>query len=393
MSIEEPEFEIVNCVTKHRLVELGTSTTRLTDTEKEKAPFIGNLRIQALITKGKYNHKTFPSVVCRMRKDLADAKDVLVDEAAVYPLQRKYRKPHKDDLEGKAKLLLRQKQIAAEKKIRKCTMKRQSIQATNMLFESGVNLIAGGVSLMGNLEIAYAFVENLSKIMGREYRLVNFKQVNGVATLNLGYMVDTNKFFAVAESRGWAVKEVNEEFIGITWHSYEENGEVKTGEKFTFVIFSTGKVNVVGLHSFDKIGPATVRARKMLAEFRCESSVRDGTHPQYKRDAHTIKEIADQLKSTVHAKRGNGAKNNAAKRHVRKLNVEATTIIRKMHAVKRRHLGAIDEENEDEEEDEYEEEGHAVDRASDETYGLEMLGFGFAQDKASYEELLRDVDI
>ncbi len=283
-----------------------------------------NLPAVAVVCSGKYGRGVFPAVVSKARIPIADAPDIEPDAASVYPLHRKVKLAK--SATSKSATAARNKKLKALVHIADQLAPRQYLTATDSQFKSGQNVVAGGTSVVSNTLVAYMFVRRLSYDLHLDLRIYNMKTQNIVCSTDLGYELNPEWIVLEADAKGWEVYYCPEEFIGLSWITYDDD------IKIVYVVFSTGKIVATGIRQMEHIAVAQARMHRLIGPFRRgnEPATLSTDYP-YMRDAVTLGNIKKDLLSS--GKSYHHTKANAAKKHYKKLTHEVKTMMKQIACV------------------------------------------------------------
>lgn len=270
-----------------------------------------NLPAVAMVTQGKYGRGVFPAVVSKARIPVSGVDPIVPPASMTYPLQKKRKSaPGEDDGNDDGGLVVKSSSSSSSKKLKSVLRdsgQPQFITATDSLFKSGQNVVAGGTSVEANKLIAYMHIRRLSNDLDVDLRIYNIKTQNIVCSTDIGFEINCEWISQEADRRGWEVYYCPEEFIGLSW----------VIDVCVFVVFNTGKIVATGLKAMEQIPIAEKRMHELIAPFRKgnEPAHFDRDHA-HMRDTETL----NQIKSTIPVLGGIGAnKENAAKRNRKKL--------------------------------------------------------------------------
>jgi TATA-box binding protein (TBP) (component of TFIID and TFIIIB) len=315
-------------------------STYTTQVDVSDAPV--NLAAVAMVCSGKYSRGVFPAVVSKARIPIAGAPLFVPDAATVYPLHRKVK--HPKTLQAKQALAARNKKLKELSHLAEQLAPRQFMTATDSQFKSGQNVVAGGTSVERNTLVAYQFVRRLNHDLHLNLRIYNMKTQNIVCSADLGFELNPEWIVQEADAKGWEVYYCPEEFIGLSWITYDDN------IKIVYVVFSTGKIVATGIRHMHHIAVAQERMHRLISPFRKGNEPADFSEKHsHMRDAATLssikKDVLSNTRGAGHQQQGQG-KANAAKKHSKKLTREVKQLMKQIECVTNENA-ADDDENED----------------------------------------------
>ena len=285
-----------------------------------------NLPAVAVVCAGKYSPGVFPAVVSKARISLSDAPLHTPDAAAMYPLHRKVKQPK--SASAKSTLAARNKKLKELMHVADRLAPRQFFTATDSQFKSGQNVVAGGTSMARNMLVAYTFVRRLNHDLHLDLRIYNMQTQNIVCSADLGFEVNTEWLVQEANAKGWEVSYHPEEFIGLSWVTYDDDIKIVYG------VFSSGRIIATGIREMQHIAVAQERMHRLISPFRRGNEPANfcADHP-HMRDAETLGSIKKEVLSNSNRHLTSHSKVNAAKKHSKKLTREVKVLMKQIACV------------------------------------------------------------
>lgn len=168
---------------------------------------------------------------------------------------------------------------------------------TQSIFESGKFVFTGTVNHTDTLYAAYLSIYNIFKKTGRHTSLFNFRLVNVVGSLALGYRVDLDSFAAAHQ---WTSIFDPDKFPGVRWMPLSKK---KGRLNICFIIYESGSIVITGARTDEQLAENCEKYVKDIERFKygeCGSLTVPAVRSSYRVSMQRMQEIEDEERMKSH---------------------------------------------------------------------------------------------